>query len=35
MIELAFGNEIVIGFAALWTAILIRVRFGAGIRFPL
>ena len=34
MIELAFGNELVIGFAALWTAILIRVRVGAAVRFP-
>ncbi len=34
MFELVIGNELVIGFAALWTAILIRVRVGAAVRFP-
>ncbi len=34
MIELALGNELVIGFAALWTAVLIRVKTGAKVKFP-
>lgn len=32
MWELAFGQEYVIGFAMLWTAVLIKVKAGAFVK---
>lgn len=35
MIELAVGQELVVGIALLWTVVMVRVRAGARVRSPI